>query len=127
MIESDLIRQALLCLVALVFLVLAARTVSSPDKVAAELGYTLTAPNGHSELHAIYFGLWSATGALAILAAVRIDDALLGDIVAVLVLSQPVGRVVALARFGMPRGALRAFFALEVVGGLLLLAVRPSI
>ena len=43
-----------------------------------------------------------------------------------LVLAQPLGRSVALVRFGMPRGSLLAFFALELVGGLLLLVVRPS-
>jgi hypothetical protein len=126
MIESDFTRQVLLCLTALTFLVLAARTAFSPEKVAAELGYRLDAPNGYSELYAIYFGLWVATGALAIYAALRADQALPGDIVATLVLAQPVGRGVALVRFGMPRGSLLAFFALELVGGLLLLAVRPS-
>jgi hypothetical protein len=126
LIESDLARQVLLCLTALTFLVLAVRTVFSPEKVAFELGYTLGGANGYSELFAIYFGLWLASAALALFAAARVDDPLLGDIVALLVLAQPFGRCVALVRFGMPRGPLMVFFALEVVGGLLLLAVRPS-
>lgn len=126
MIENDLIRQILLCLTGLTFLVLAVRTVLSPEKVAAELGYTLVGANGHSELYAIYVGLWIASAAFALLAAARVGDALLGDIVAVLVLAQPFGRCIALIRHGMPRGALLAFFALEVVGGVLLLAVRPT-
>jgi ABC-type thiamin/hydroxymethylpyrimidine transport system permease subunit len=126
LIENDLTRQILLCLTALTFLVLAIRTVFSPEKVAAELGYTLVGANGYSELYAIYVGLWIASAALAFFAAARVGDALLGDIVAVLVLAQPFGRCVALIRHGMPRGALLAFFALEVVGGVLLLAVRPS-
>lgn len=126
MIESDIIRQILLCLTALTFLVLAVRTVFSPAKVASELGYTLVGANGHSELYAIYVGLWIASAALAFFAAARVGDALLGDIVAMLVLAQPFGRCIALVRHGMPRGPLLAFFALEVVGGVLLLAVRPS-
>ncbi len=126
MIESDIARQVLLCLTALTFLVLAIRTVLLPEKVAAELGYGLNRPNGHSELFAIYFGLWLAIAALAILATVRVEVALLGDIVAALVLAQPVGRSVAVVRYGMPRGLLLGFFVLEIVGGLLLLAIRPS-
>jgi hypothetical protein len=126
MIDSDLTRQVLLCLTALTFLVLAVRTVFSPEKVASELGYTLVGANGHSELFAIYVGLWIASAALSVFAAMRVGDALLGDIVAMLVLAQPFGRCVALIRYGMPRGPLLIFFALEVVGGVLLLAVRPS-
>jgi hypothetical protein len=126
MIESDIARQVLLCLTALTFVALAIRTLFVPDKVASGLGYTLGGANGYSEIHAIYFGLWLASGALAVFAAMRIHDALLGDIVAFLVLAQPVGRIVALVRYGMPRGALLGFFALEAVGGLLLLAVRPA-
>ena len=126
MIEHDLTRQILLCLTALTFLVLAVRTVFTPQKVASELGYTLVGANGHSELYAIYVGLWIASAALAFFAAVRVGDALLGDIVAMLVLAQPFGRCIALIRYGMPRGPLLVFFALEVVGGVLLLIVRPS-
>jgi hypothetical protein len=126
MIDSELARQILLSLTALVFLVLAVRTLVAPDKVAEELGYRLTGVNGYSEIFAIYFGLWVASAALATLAAVRIEQALLGDIVALLVLGQPLGRLIAMLRFGSPQGALRAFFALELVGGLLLLWVRPS-
>ena len=126
MIESDVLRQILLCLIALVFAVLAVRTLVTPQKVADELGYELKPPNGHSELFAIYFGLWLVSAAIAVFAAMRVEQAVLGDIVAALVLAQPLGRVVAAVRFGMPRGSLLAFFALEVVGGALLLVVRPS-
>ena len=126
MIESDVARQVLLGLTALTFVVLAVRTVLTPDAVAAELGYALSRPNGYSELHAIYFGLWLVSAGLCGFAAIRIADAVLGDIVAALVLAQPLGRLVALPRFGMPRGPLLAFFVLELVGGGLLLLVRPS-
>lgn len=124
--ESDLARQLLLGLTALVFLVLAVRTWWVPDTVAHELGYRVTAANGYSELHAIYVGLWLAHAALAAYALAHVDQAILGDILAVLVLGQPFGRLIALPRHGLPRGPLLAFFALEVVGGIALLAVRPA-
>lgn len=126
MIESDLIRQVLLGLTGLVFLALAIRVFFSPAAVAGELGYELQRPNGYNELFAIYFGLWLATAGLAFFAAGRVQNALPGDIVAVLVLAQPVGRVVAGLRFGWPQGPLMGFFVLEILGGLLLLGVRPS-
>ena len=126
MIHSDLVRRILLSLTALVFIVIAARGVFAPEQMAAGLGYVLTGPNGHSEFYAIYLGVWLATAALAILAAVRVRQPLIGDLVAMFVLAQPVGRLFALVRFGLPEGLLLAMFALEAFGGLLILGVRPS-
>ena len=126
MFESDVIRQVLLALTGLVFILLALRTLITPLKVADELGYSLNGVNGYSEIFAIYFGLWLVSGALALFAAARIEDALLGDFVALLVLAQPLGRLVGAMRYGMPQGALLGFFALEVIGGVLLLLVRPA-
>lgn len=126
MFASDLIRQCLLGATALVFFILAIRTWLVPAKVAEELGYQLTGANGHSELFAIYVGLWLASGAMAAVAAVHIQQPLLGDWVALLVLGQPLGRLLAIPRFGLPSGPLLGFFALEIIGGLALLAVRPT-
>jgi len=125
-IRSDLARRVLLGLTALVFVLIAIRAVYAPEKIASGLGYILTGPNGYSEIHAIYLGVWLATAVLAVLAAVRIRQALLGDLLAMFVLAQPAGRLIALVRFGLPEGPLLAMFALEVVGGLLILWVRPS-
>jgi hypothetical protein len=124
MIESELARQVLLGLVALAFLALALRTLIQPDAVAAELGYTLQKPNGYGELFAIYVGLWTGTAALAIYALLHVVDTRFGDVVALLILAQPLGRLVAAPRFGWPRGPLLGFFLLELVGGGLLLVVR---
>lgn len=126
MIHSDIIRRILLVLTALIFIVIAVRTVLAPEKMASGLGYVLVGSNGYSEFYAIYLGVWLATAALAILAAVRIRQSLLGDLVAMFVLAQPVGRLFALVRFGFPEGVLLAMFVLEAVGGLLILGVRPS-
>ncbi len=126
MIHSDIMRRTLLYLTALVFVVIAARAVIAPEQMASGLGYVLKGANGHSEFYAIYLGVWLATAILAILAAVRIRYSLIGDLVAMFVLAQPVGRFFALMRFGLPEGMLLGMFALETVGGLFILSVRPS-
>jgi hypothetical protein len=126
LVHSDIIRRILLVLTALIFIVIAVRAVFAPEKMASGLGYVLTGSNGYSEFYAVYLGVWLATVALAILAAVRIRQPLIGDLVAMFVLAQPVGRLFALVRFGLPEGVLLAMFALEAVGGLLILSVRPS-
>lgn len=124
MIDLELARQILLILVGLVFLLLALRTLLSPDAVAAEVGYKLQGANGYSELHAIYCGLWLAHAGLAGFAAWQVGTPIYGDLLALLILAQPLGRILAL-RHGRPTGALAGFFWLEVIGGGLLLLVRP--
>lgn len=126
MIRNDIVRRTLLSLTALIFVVIAVRAVVAPEQMASGLGYVLTGPNGYSEFYAIYLGVWLATAILAILAAVRVRQALIGDLVAIFVLAQPAGRLFALSRFGLPEGLLLVMFALETVGGLLILSVRPS-
>jgi hypothetical protein len=127
MIRNDIARIALLIVTAVIFLVIAVRAVAAPEAMASALGYALLGPNGYSEFFAIYLGVWVATAGLALLAALRIRQALLGDLVAMFVLAQPAGRLVALLKFGAPEGFLLAIFALEAVGGLLILGVRPSV
>jgi len=126
MYESDVLRQVLLAATGLLFAALALRSWWVPDQVAAELGYRLSGPNGYSELHAIYVGLWLAHAALAFYALRHLNQAILGDLLALLILAQPFGRLLALPRFGPPQGPLMIFFVLEIIGGLLLLAVRPG-
>lgn len=126
MVESDLIRQCLLGAVALVFLLLALRAALQPDAIAREVGLTPNGANGYSELHAIYLGLWAMHGVLGVYALLHVEQAILGDTLALLLLGQPLGRLWALPRYGWPQGPLRVFFALEIVGALALLAVRPG-
>ena len=126
MIHSDIARRILLGLTALIFVAIAVRAVVAPEQMASGLGYVLTGSNGYSEFFAIYLGVWLATAILAIIAAIRVRQPLIADLVAMFVLAQPVGRSFALVRFGLPEGLLLAMFALEAVGGLLILVVRPS-
>lgn len=126
MVHSSIVRRILLVLTALIFIAIAVRAVLAPEQMASGLGYVLTGSNGYSEFYAIYLGVWLATAALAILAAVRIRQPLIGDLVAMFLLAQPAGRLFALVRFGLPEGLLLAMFVLEAVGGLLIFSVRPS-
>lgn len=127
MIRSDLLRRVGLSLTALVFVLIACRAAIAPEQLARGLGYALTAPNGYSEIFAVYVGVWLATACLAIVAARRIKDAWLGDLVALFVLSQPAARTVAALSWGLPTGTLLFMFGVEAIGGIALLIVRPSV
>lgn len=94
--------------------------------MATGLGYSLSAPNGFSEMYAVYVGVWGATAVLALVAILRVREALFGDLLAVFVLAQPIARLLALSKWGMPQGALFVMFIVEAIGGVALLLVRPS-
>ena len=126
MICHDLSRRICLCLTAIVFFAIAVRAILAPEKMAHGLGYVLSNQNSYSEFYAIYFGVWIATGGLALLAAIRVRQVLLGDLVAMFVLAQPVGRGWALLQYGPPEGTLLVLSMVELIGGLILLLVRPS-
>ena len=126
MIESDFIRSILLAAVAIVFFVIAMRVVYHPKKIAEELGFNLNGKNGYNELYAIYLGVWLAMALIATYAAMNLKQPIIGDLVAILVLAQPVGRIVAIVRYGLPNGPLLVMFLMELLGGVLLLAVRPN-
>lgn len=86
-------RRAMLAITALVFAGLAVQTLIRPDLVAQAVGNGLRSANDYSELHAIYAGLWLGHTALGLLAARHADrQPLLGDVLALLIFSQAVGR-----------------------------------
>lgn len=126
MIHDDFIRQLMLIATSMVFVAFALWATFRPKSLASMLGYTLSIPNGQSEFHAIYVGVFSAQAALCALAAIRVSDPVLGDLVALFLLAQPLGRLIALSRFGAPQGMLRWLFALELMGGVVLLLIRPG-
>jgi hypothetical protein len=125
-IRSTRARQVLLVITALVYLAIAARAALLPDRLAHGLGYTLQAPNGYSELFAVYVGVWVATALLALVAARQAGEPLLGDLLALFVLAQPLGRLLAVPHWGLPTGTLLWMFLLEAVGAVALFAVRPG-
>ncbi len=127
MIYDDLIRQILLAATGGIFVVFAIWAVIKPEGLATIIGYKLKTTNAYSEFHAIYVGVFVAQSILCALAFVRVQDAVIGDLVAVFLLSQPVGRLIAALRRGFPSGFMLVLFALEVAGGIILILVRPSI
>lgn len=126
MIESDLLRQILLGATGATFVGFALWAIAAPAAMAKPMGYALDNNNARSEFAAIYVGVFVAQALLCLLAALRVSDAVLGDLVAVFLLAQPVGRLIAGMRGAFPTGVLRGLFVLEVVGGVVLLLVRPG-
>lgn len=127
MVYDDLLRQSALLLTAVIFTFYAFWTLLSPLSLARTLGYQLDNQNAKSEFHAIYIGVFLAQAVLCVFACLHIEQALLGDLVAVFILSQPIGRIVALFRNGFPKGPLRLITISEIIGGIMLLLIRPGL
>jgi hypothetical protein len=119
-------RATLLKFVALVCSLAALSALLDPDRMATRLGMLLVGVNGYSQFYAIYVGVRLATAGLALLAARHGDQPLLGDITALFVLAQPLGRMIAAFAIGLPQGLLLVLCGFEVLCGLALLALRPS-
>lgn len=124
--RSSRARRILLGLVALVFTGVAVGSLVAPHKMAEGLGYSLDSVDALSEFRAVYVGVWLATAALLVIALRRVEEAILGDLGALLVLGQTVGRIVSLVLDGTPSGRVLPMFVLEAIGGVALLIVRPS-
>lgn len=127
MIYDDIFRQILLAATGGIFGFFAIWAMIKPEMLAAALGYELKTKNSFNEFHAIYVGLFIAQALLCALAFIRIEDAIFGDLVAIFLLAQPFGRLIAVLRRGFPSGFLLMLFVMELIGGIVLLAVRPSI
>ena len=127
MIYDDFIRQVLLATTGCIFAFFALWATLKPKLLATVLGYELQTRNAISEFHAIYVGLFLAQALLCVLALTRVEDAVLGNLVSIFLLAQPLGRVIATFRGGFPSGLLLALFATEIAGGIIVLLVQPSI
>lgn len=126
MIKSSVVRRVVLSLAALSFLVVAVGSLVAPHKMAEPFGYDLAGPNALNEYRAIYVGLFLAHALVLLWAARSIEQAMLGDIAALLILGQPFGRIVSLVLDGNPSSDLWGMLVVESLGGALLLLVRPS-
>lgn len=118
-------RGQLLKLVATASSLAALVAVLDPDLIASAMGLFLVGVNGYSQFYAIYVGTRLATAGLALLAAGRGDQPILGDLTALFLLAQPAGRFVAAFAIGLPTGVLLAVCAVELLAGIALLALRP--
>jgi hypothetical protein len=119
------LRRQLLQLVACASSLAALVAMLDPDRVATVMGLFLVGVNGYSQFYAIYVGTRLATAGLALLAARQGEPPVLGDITALFVLAQPVGRFIAAFAIGLPQGSLLVVCGLELAGGIALLALRP--
>ena len=119
-------RRVLLQMIALASSLAALTAFLDPDRVAASYGIFLVGVNGYSQFYAIYVGSRLATAALSLTASRQGDQPILGDITALFVLAQPLGRLAAAFAIGLPQGFLLIVSGLELLGGLMLLALRPA-
>lgn len=118
-------RSQLLGLCATAHSLAALAALLNPDRVAEAMGLFLVGVNGYSQFYAIYVGVRLATAGLALLASRRGDQPILGDLAALFILAQPLGRFVAAFAIGLPKGSLFLVCVVEVLAGLALLALRP--
>jgi hypothetical protein len=121
------LRRQLLSLTASVSSLAALAAMLDPDRVALAMGLFLVGVNGYSQFYAVYVGVRLATAGLALVAARRGDQPILGDLAAMFLLAQPVGRLIAAFAIGLPQGFLFVVCAIEVLAGLALLALRPPV
>lgn len=97
----------------------------NPDRVADAMGLFLVGVNGYSQFYALYVGVRLATAGLALLAARQGDQPILGDLAALSILAQPLGRIVAAFAIGLPQGLLFVVSGIELAVGLALIGLRP--
>ncbi len=124
--KNSQLRRGLLRLTAIVFTGIAIGSLIKPHVMAEGLGYSLDNVDALNEFRAIYVGLWLATAVLLVIAANRVQEAILGDFCAILVLGQVAGRAVSVLLDALPSERVLTMLALEAIGGLALLLVRPS-
>jgi hypothetical protein len=119
------LRSQLLRVIATVNSLAALSAMLNPDRIATAMGQFLVGVNGYSQFYAVYVGVRLATAGLALLAARRGDQPILGDLAALFILAQPLGRFIASFAIGLPQGLLFVVSGIEVLAGLALLLLRP--
>ena len=119
------LRRQLLLIAATAHSLAALAAVLDPDRVADAMGLFPVGVNGYSQFYALYVGVRLATAGLALLAARQGDQPVLGDLAALFILAQPLGRFVAAFAIGLPQGLLFVVSGIELAVGLALIGLRP--
>jgi hypothetical protein len=119
------LRRQLLSIAATAQSLAALAAVLDPDRVADAMGLFPVGVNGYSQFYALYVGVRLATAGLALLAARQGDQPILGDLAALFILAQPLGRFVAAFAIGLPQGLLFVVSGIELAVGLALIGLRP--
>jgi hypothetical protein len=120
------LRRQLLQIAATAQSLAALAAVLDPDRVADAMGLFPVGVNGYSQFYALYVGVRLATAGLALLAARQGDQPILGDLAALFILAQPLGRFVAAFAIGLPQGLLFVVSGIELAIGLALIGLRPQ-
>jgi hypothetical protein len=111
----------------LTFLFIAGYVLFNIEKAAYIYGYTLNGVDGHNEFRAVYMGFWIGLTVLFFVAAWKIEVPILGDIAALMVLLQALGRLLSFLLDGKPSERFIIVFFLELTSSLLGLLLRPKI
>jgi hypothetical protein len=119
------IRQILLYLVAAVFLTEAVIALFDPHWAAARVGYQVVGPDGLSEYRAVYLGMFGALGVATLLAARRVYEPLLADVVCAAIVAEAAARFVGIALDGVPGSLHMVNIAMESFP-IVILLLRPT-
>ena len=120
------LRRQLLLIAATAQSLAALAAVLDPDRVADAMGLFPVGVNGYSQFYALYVGVRLVTAGLALLAARQGDQPILGDLAALFILAQPLGRFIAAFAIGLPQGLLFVVSGIELAVGLALIGLRPQ-
>jgi len=111
----------------LAFLFIAGYIFFNIENAAYLYGYTLNGVDGHNEFRAVYMGFWIGLAILFFAAAWKIDVPILGDIAALMVLLQALGRILSFLLDGKPSERFIIVFFLELISSVFGLLMRPKI
>jgi hypothetical protein len=111
----------------LTFLFIAGYVLFDIDKAAYFYGYTLNGVGGHNEFRAVYMGFWIGLTVLFFTAAWKIEMPILGDIAALMILLQALGRLLSFLLDGKPSERFIIVFFIELTSSVFGLLMRPKL
>ena len=118
------IRRLFLYVIATVYFAEAALALWDPQSAAGLVGYRILSVDGLSEFRAVYVGMWCVLGSVAIVAARRAHEPLLGDVVACVIVGEAIARMISVALDGVPGPISFVHIAMET-SPILILLLRP--
>jgi len=124
---TTLLRKINLVGIGLTFLLIAGYVLFNIEKAAYIYGYTLNGVDGHNEFRAVYMGFWIGLTVLCFVAARKIEMPILGDIAALMVLLQALGRLLSFMLDGKPSKLVIIVFFLELTSSVFGLLMRPQL
>lgn len=126
MLENTLLREILIVLIILTFIVFVLWAIFFPKNLSNTLWYDFKNSTGWNEFSAIYIWIFSAHIALWVYAFINSSEAIFWNMLAILLLSQPFWRIFWFIRFGKISLFMTALLLLEIFWWVALLLVQPS-